>query len=67
MDCKKTQNLQNCTCSYDPCPRKGMCCECIGYHLRNKQLPGCCFPADAEQTYDRSFAHFAKLVNSKRI
>jgi hypothetical protein len=41
-----------------------MCCECISYHLRNRQLPGCCFPADAEQTYDRSFEHFARLVQS---
>jgi hypothetical protein len=25
-----------------------------------KQLPGCCFPDDVEQTYDRSFRAFAK-------
>jgi hypothetical protein len=23
-------------------------------------LPGCCFPPDAEKTYDRSFKAFAK-------
>ncbi len=32
------------------------------YHLRNQELPGCCFPAAAERTYDRSFAHFAEVV-----
>jgi len=30
-------------------------------------LPGCCFPAEAERTYDRSFEHFAKLVMAKKV
>jgi hypothetical protein len=67
MDCKKTQNLKGCTCTYDPCARKGMCCECISYHLRSRQLPGCCFPAEAEATYDRSFEAFARLVNAGKL
>lgn len=67
MDCKKEKNLVNCTCSYDPCSRKGICCECIEYHVKKRQLPGCCFPKDAERTYNRSFEHFAKLVAEKRV
>jgi hypothetical protein len=30
-------------------------------------LPACCFPSDAERTYDRSFEHFARLVKEKRV
>ena len=67
MECNKTQNQQNCNCSYDPCDRKGLCCECISYHLKSRQLPGCCFPVDAERTYDRSFDHFARLVTAGKI
>jgi hypothetical protein len=67
MDCKKEQNLKNCNCSYEPCARKGMCCDCIGYHLKGRQVPACFFPADAESTYDRSFEHFARLVTQRRI
>ena len=67
MECKKEENLQACNCSYDPCPRKGMCCECLAYHSKSKQLPGCCFPDDAERTYDRSFAHFARLVAENAV
>lgn len=67
MECKKVQNSKNCNCSYDPCSRKGVCCDCISYHLRSRQLPACCFPADAEATYDRSFQHFARLVMDKKI
>ncbi len=67
MDCKKERNLDFCTCTYDPCPRKGVCCDCLQYHLRNRQLPGCCFPKSAEATYDRSFAHFARLVQEGKI
>jgi len=67
MECNKAQNLERCTCTYDPCSRKGMCCECLSYHLKSRQLPGCCFPPAAERTYDRSFEHFARLVTNKQI
>jgi len=67
MECNQEQNLETCACTYDPCERQGLCCKCIFYHLRSRQLPGCCFPKDAEATYDRSFAHFAKLVQSGKI
>ncbi len=67
MDCKKEKNLINCNCSYDPCPKKGICCECVAKHLKSRQLPACFFPNDAEKTYDRSFEHFAKLVNEGNV
>jgi hypothetical protein len=67
MDCKQARNLKSCRCTYDPCSRKGTCCDCISYHLRMRELPGCCFPASAERSYDRSFEHFARLVQEKRV
>jgi hypothetical protein len=67
MECNKEKNLSRCNCSYDPCARKGACCECLTYHLKSRQLPGCCFPTDAERTYDRSFEHFARLVANKKV
>jgi hypothetical protein len=67
MECKIDQNLKLCNCSYEPCSRKGTCCDCLSYHLRARELPACCFPGDAERTYDRSFEHFARLVANKRI
>jgi len=67
VECNQSQNLESCNCTYDPCPRKGMCCECISYHLKARELPACCFPPKAERTYDRSFAHFAKLVAGKKV
>ena len=66
MACRNLQNLNSCTCTYEPCPRKGLCCECLSYHSGARKLPGCCFPSDAERTYDRSFEHFAKLVTAKQ-
>jgi hypothetical protein len=60
MDCNKQANIDHCTCTYDGCPRKGACCECIAYHLASRQLPGCCFPPAAEAAYDRSFNAFSK-------
>ena len=67
MECNKTKNLNHCNCSYSPCSRKGICCECISYHLRMRQLPACVFPDDAEATFDRSFEHFAQLVQSGSV
>ena len=66
MECKKEQNKENCNCTYD-CPRKGICCECIKHHRKNRELPACFFPKEAERTYDRSFEHFVRLVNENKI
>jgi len=57
----KKQNLANCNCSYEPCPRKGVCCECVLYHRRNKEIPACFFPSDIEKAYDRSLDNFIKI------
>ncbi len=67
MECNVEANLSHCNCTYEPCPRKGYCCECIRHHLEARQLPACVFPAEAEKTYDRSFEHFAKLVSTNKI
>ncbi|HMA61681.1 MAG TPA: DUF6485 family protein [bacterium] len=64
MECQKEQNLDNCNCTYPGCGRKGVCCECLTYHLRMRQLPACVFPDDVEKSYDRSYEKFAELVNN---
>ena len=58
MECKQEKNRVTCTCTYEPCSRKGICCECIAYHRRHNELPGCLFPPEVERTYDRSTARF---------
>ncbi|OGH97643.1 MAG: hypothetical protein A2039_04785 [Candidatus Melainabacteria bacterium GWA2_34_9] len=58
MECKTAKNSQNCTCSYDGCSRRGLCCECVAYHRSKKELPGCFFPSQAEKTWDRSIDNF---------
>ncbi len=67
MECLKKTNLIACNCSYEPCSRKGKCCDCLRYHLKKRQLPACCFPDNVEKTYDRSFDHFVRLATEKRI
>jgi len=67
MECNKEKNLNHCSCSYEPCPRKGICCECLRRHLLSRELPACCFPAAAERTFDRSFEHFARLVQQDKV
>ncbi|MDD4909567.1 MAG: DUF6485 family protein [Candidatus Omnitrophica bacterium] len=53
-------NMAMCNCSYEPCSRKGVCCECLHYHRKNGQLPACFFSSDVEKTYDRSIERFIK-------
>ncbi len=64
-ECNVDKNRKRCACTYEPCPRKGICCECIEYHRRSGELPGCLFPADAERTYDRSIAAFIRVHTKK--
>ncbi len=59
MDCQnKDKNLDFCNCSYPGCPRKGLCCECLRYHLSSNQLPACFFPDEVEKSYDRSIENY---------
>ncbi len=65
MDCAARKNTASCPCSYDPCPRKGRCCECIAYHRRSDELPGCLFPAEVERTHDRSAEAFVNAFRKR--
>ena len=56
----KKKNITRCNCTYEPCSKKGMCCECIRYHLDRDQMPACFFPDDEEKTYDRSIENFIR-------
>jgi hypothetical protein len=53
-ECNLKLNQENGTCTYEPCDRKGRCCECIVYHKRLGQLPGCLFSSEVERTFYRS-------------
>lgn len=57
-ECKVNKNKAECSCTYEPCPRKGICCECIPYHREAGELPACFFPPEIERTYDRSIKRF---------
>ena len=62
MECKNySENKARCNCTYEPCSRKGYCCECLVYHQRMGELPACYFPDDVERTYDRSIQRFMAL------
>jgi hypothetical protein len=60
MNCQKDKNLSACNCTYEPCPRKGLCCQCLAYHRDHGELPACFFSAKAEAKYDRSIAAFIR-------
>lgn len=64
--CKSEENKSYCNCSYEPCARKGICCECIKYHLRLNEFPACFFPSDVEKTYDRSIEKFIEIYQDKK-
>ncbi|MGD8545605.1 MAG: DUF6485 family protein [Candidatus Bathyarchaeota archaeon] len=51
-------NLQECKCTYVQCDKRGKCCECISYHWKRGELPGCLFPTEIERTYDRTIKRF---------
>lgn len=60
-NCKnKEKNMQKCNCSYEPCERKGICCECLAYHKESNELPACYFSDEIEKSWDRSIEKFIK-------
>ncbi|MFH1379416.1 MAG: DUF6485 family protein [bacterium] len=59
-NCNVEQNKQFCTCSYSGCSRMGICCECVAYHHRRNEIPGCFFAPEDEKTYDRTVEFFVK-------
>lgn len=61
MECNKQENLSHCNCTYEPCSRKGVCCECVAYHRKAGELPACYFDSQAEKTYNRSIEYFLEL------
>ena len=62
QNCNLELNKKKCNCTYEPCPRKGICCECISYHWHSgsRELPACFFSKEAERSYDRSLANFIR-------
>ncbi len=62
----QSKNTNGCTCTYSPCSRKGICCECIAYHRMSGELPGCVFPPAGERTYDRSVQNFIHWAGKKK-
>lgn len=65
-ECNIQSNKAVCNCSYEPCSRKGICCECIIYHKRMGEIPACFFPDDVERTYDRSIENFIKVYQENK-
>jgi len=66
MECQIEVNKSRCSCTYEPCSRKGKCCECIRYHWECGELPGCLFPPEVERTYDRSISKFISTYSKMR-
>jgi len=52
-------NKNPCACTYS-CSKRQKCCDCVAYHRRMKQIPGCFFSSEGEKTYDRSIEAFIK-------
>ncbi|HOU54338.1 MAG TPA: DUF6485 family protein [Myxococcota bacterium] len=64
-ECKSDRNLRRCTCTWTPCSRKGVCCDCLADHWSRHELPGCLFPPEDERTYDRSLSRFIEAWRAR--
>jgi hypothetical protein len=65
MECIQAKFKQYCNCTYEPCERKGRCCECLHYHRQSGELPACFFNKEFEKTYDRSIENFIRMHKGK--
>jgi len=64
-ECKVEENKMSCNCTY-PCDKKGMCCECLRYHLKRGEVPACFFPDSVERTYDRTIENFIRVYQQNK-
>jgi len=64
-ECTYERTKTWCRCTYEPCSKKGKCCECLRSHLRAGELPACVFPDDVERTFDRSIERFIKTYQQR--
>jgi hypothetical protein len=64
-ECRSKSSLARCNCSWEPCSRKGVCCECLAYHWRQGELPAGLFPDWAERTFDRSLRTVIEIYRDK--
>jgi hypothetical protein len=44
MECNKDENLKSCNCTYEPCHRKDLSCECYNTILTCDSSPAAVFP-----------------------
>lgn len=65
-ECNVKKNRNYCNCTYEPCARKGVCCECVSYHRGLNQLPACYFSESSEKSYDRSVENFIRQWSPSR-
>ncbi|MFH1822046.1 MAG: DUF6485 family protein [Methanobacteriota archaeon] len=63
--CALEGNKASCNCTYESCPRRGICCECIKHHWEMKELPACLFPPEIERTYNRSLKSFIEYYKKR--
>jgi len=64
-ECNVEKNKRRCNCTYEPCSKKGICCECVAYHRKLGEMPACFFPDDVEKTYDRSIENFIRVYQNR--
>ena len=64
MECRTQENLAECTCASESCPRRGKCCECIANHRSKGQLPGCLMPESLRGS-SRSIEDFVAYHSAK--
>jgi len=64
-ECGKEKNKAACNCTYEPCAKKGLCCDCLRSHLRAGEFPACVFPPDVEKRFDRSIDCFIETYRQR--
>lgn len=64
--CNREKNARDCACTYNACRRRGMCCQCVAYHRKSGEIPGCFFPPEIEATFDRSLKAFAEYLRDMK-
>ena len=55
-------NTINCTCTYISCSRHGKCCECVAYHRKKGEAPGCFFSKSVKRLTTGLLTIFIRIL-----
>lgn len=55
------RNKEFCRCPHPECDKHVMCCDCLQYHLKRRELPVCIDTTNVDKILDKDLRAYVEL------